>query len=165
MSFNQLLSTIESSKIFKRFIKEHPESELVAGFFILDFLNNKNQESLDYKSKNKIFTFSLTESEITFKEDELIDNPRIPKLEKISKNIKIDIDEIPSISEKTALENNVKNNFQKIIAVLQIYNKQQVWNLTCILDGFIILNILIDSGNGDVVKFDRKSMADIVRRV
>jgi len=165
MTFTQTLSIVESSIIFKRFIKENPKAELVAGFFILDLLNNNNQRSLDYKLNSKIFTFSLDESdEITFKEDKVIENPSLPKLQKISTTIRVDLNEIPSIAEKTALENNVKNKLQKIIAVLQIHEGQQVWNLTCILDGFVILNILIDSNGGNVVKFSRKSMVDFVRK-
>lgn len=166
MTFQQTLSTIESSVVFKNFIKEHPNAELVAGFFILDLLNNNNQRSLDYKVNSKIFTFSLNETnEITFKEDKVIEDSNLPKLQKISPNIRIDLNEIPSIAEKTALDNGVKSNFQKIIAVLQIHKEQQVWNLTCILDSFVILNILIDSDTSHVIKFSRKSMADFVRRV
>ena len=165
MNFTQTFEIIESSRVFKRFIKENPKAELCAGFFILDLLDKNNQRSLDYKINDKIFTFSLNENnEITFKEDKLIKDPKFPELQKISPNIKIDLNEVPSIAEKTAIENNVKNKFQKIIAVLQIHNNQQVWNLTCILDGFIILNILISSDTGQIIKFDKKTMADFVRR-
>jgi len=165
MNFTSTLEIIESSQIFKKFIKEHSGAELVAGFFILDLLSGNNQKSLDYKLDSRIFTFSLDENnEITFKEDRLIEDSKSVPLRKISHAVKIDLDEIPSIAEKTAIEKGVKNKFQKIIAVLQIYEGEQAWNLTCMLDAFVILNILIDSDTGQIVKFDRKSMMDFIKK-
>lgn len=161
MDFISTHQIITKSKIFKSFIKDNPEAELVAGFFILDLLENNNQRSLDYKIQQKIFTFSLNEyNEITFREDELIKSEK--PLEKVSSDIKIDLDEIRGIAEKEAEKGSIRNKFQKIIAVLQLNEGKQVWNLTCILEGFVILNIIVDSETGDVIKFDRKSMADFI---
>ncbi len=168
MTFQQLISTIESSAVFKKLINENPNIELVAGFFILDFISNDEKKSLDYKIPNtdKIFTFELDKNnEVTMKQDKLIDEPNFPKLEKIQPNTNIEVDELRSIAEKQALENNIKAKFHKIIAVLQIYKNQQVWNLTCMLEGLIILNILINCNTEEVVKFDRKSMTDFIKKV
>lgn len=162
-TFQETYEIITNSVVFKNFIKENPDAELVAGFFILDLLQGNNQRSLDYKLQQKIFTFSLNENnEITLREDELIQSDK--PLEKISPDIKIDLDEIPSMAEKEALSHNVGNKFQKIIAVLQLHEGKEVWNLTCMLDGFVILNILIGSETGEVIKFDRKSMTDFIKK-
>jgi len=166
MTFNQTLETITTSAVFKKFIKENPNAELVAGFFILDIVNNNNKKSIDYKipQTEKIFTFELDQNnEVIMKQDKLIKDSNFPELQKISPNIKIDLDKIPSIAEKIALDNSIKQKFQKIIAVLQIYNNQQIWNLTCMLDSFVILNIIINSDTGQIIKFDRKSMADFIK--
>ncbi|MDD5192395.1 MAG: hypothetical protein PHH54_01780 [Candidatus Nanoarchaeia archaeon] len=163
MDFISTYKTIKESEIFKSFIEYNKEAELVAGFFILDLLENNNQRSLDYKLQQKIFTFSLDEAgEITMREDELIESDK--PLEKISSDIKIDLDEIPEIAEKQAGINNIKNKFQKIIAVLQLHEGKQVWNLTCMLDSFVILNIIIDSETGDTLKFDKRSVMDFVKK-
>jgi hypothetical protein len=165
MDFHSTFEKIESSKIFKRFKKENPKAELVAGFFVLDLLKGTDEKSLDYKTGKKIFTFLLSNSdEITLREDELIKDPRFPELKKISPKVKVDLDEIPSIANQAAIENNLGSKFQKIIAVLQIFGNNQAWNLTCILDGFIILNIIIDSGTGEILKFERKNMADFIKK-
>ena len=165
MNFTQTYETITQSKIFQNFKKENPKAELVAGFFILDFLSNDTKNSLDYKIDSKIFTFSLNlQDEITMTEDKLIEQPGLPVLTKISPNIKIDLDEIPSIAEKSAIENNITAKFQKIIAVLQNHEEQEIWNLTCMLDGLIILNILINSDTGQIIKFERKSMMDFIKK-
>ncbi|MEK6935272.1 MAG: hypothetical protein AABW67_00635 [Nanoarchaeota archaeon] len=166
MDFKTTFKTITNSDVFLDFKKKYQNAELVAGFFILDFLNNNNnQKSLDYKKGENIYTFSINErKEISLTEDKLIEDNTKPPLTKISSDIIIDLDEIPSIAEQQAEKYNIKSKFQKIIAVLQIYDNKQVWNLTCILEGLIILNILIDSETEEIVKFDRKSMADFVRK-
>lgn len=163
MDFITTYKTITESDIFKSFIEYNKEAELVAGFFIIDLIQGNNQRSLDYKLKDKIFTFSLNEKdEITMKEDELIQSDK--PLEKISLDIKIDLDEIPAIAEKEALKNNIKNKFEKIIAVLQLHEGKDAWNLTCMLDGFVILNIIIDSETGEIIKFDRRFITDFIKK-
>ncbi len=162
-TFQETYQTITSSEIFKRFIQENPDAELVAGFFIMDLLDNNNQRSLDYKLQQKIFTFSLNENnEITMREDELIQSDK--PLEKISPDIKIDLDDVKSSAEIAALDRKITNKFQKIIAVLQLHEGRQVWNLTCMLDSFVILNIIIDSETREIIKFERKSMADFIKK-
>jgi hypothetical protein len=160
-TFQETYEIITNSVIFKKFIQENPDAELVAGFFILDLIENNNQRSIDYKLQQRIFTFSLSDiDEITLTEDELIQSDK--PLEKISPDIKIDLYELSNIAEKEALANNIKNRFQKIIAILQLHEGKNVWNLTCMLDSLIILNIIIDAEAGDIIKFDRKSIADFV---
>ena len=167
MTLNQIHSTINSSAVFKKFIKENPNAELVAGFFVLDFISNDTKKSLDYKipQTDKIFTFELDKNnEVMMKQDKLINDPNIPKLKEIQSYTKIEVEELRALAEKQALEHNVQSKFHKIIAVLQIHNTQQTWNLTCMLEGLIILNILIDCNTGYILKFNRKSMMDFVKK-
>ena len=58
MSFADTLEKIESSDLFKNFKEQNPDAELVAGFFILDFLSNDTKQTLDYKIDSK-FLHSL----------------------------------------------------------------------------------------------------------
>lgn len=171
MSFKETYEKITSSEVFKNFIKENPEAELVAGFFILDFISNDSKKSIDYRHKNKIYTFDLKDDGfIKMTEDELIDSPNSPPLLKITPEVKTDLDELKGISGMEALDKGISAKFNKIIAVLQRQKRDekeiQLWNLTCMLDGLIILNILIDadSENGDVIKFERRSMMDMIRK-
>ncbi len=165
MTFKEIHKTITESKVFQNFKQEYPSAELIIGFFIIDFISNDTQKALDYKTDSKIFTFSLNENnEITLKEDKLIETPDKPDLEEISGDIKIDLDEIQSMAEKSAVENNIKSKFHKIIAVLQKNENKQIWNLTCMLDELIILHILIDANTGETIKFEKKSMMDFVKK-
>ena len=44
MTFKETLENIESSKEFSDFKKQYPNAELVAGFFIIDFISNDNKK-------------------------------------------------------------------------------------------------------------------------
>lgn len=173
MNFTQIFQRIESSEAFKNFKEKYPEAELCAGFFILDLLGtNDNKQSLDYKTENEIFTFTINiDDEIIMEKDRLLDESTRPKLKKISPDIKVEVEELKSIAGIEALENGISAKFHKIIAVLQNYkgeltnsDDKEVWNLTCMLEGLIILNIIIDAETGKILKFERKSMMDMIKK-
>ena len=167
MNFKETLEKVESSEEYKELVEKNPDLELCAGFFILDFLSNDNKSSVDYKIGDKVFTFEV-DDKISLKEDKLMDLPNTPKLEKIKPETKIEVDELKGIAGNEALDNGIEAKFHKIIAVLQTYepenNKLQVWNLTCMLDKLIILHLLVDCNTGKIIKFERRSMMDLIKK-
>jgi len=170
MNFKETLEKVENSEEYKKFKKDYPDAEICVGFFILDFLSNDNKNSIDYKDKDKIFTFNIIEDEVKMYEDELMDLPNTPKLETIIPETKIEVDELKTIAQEKAHEEGISAKFNKIIAVLQTYydletkQKSQIWNLTCMLDQLIILHILVDSSTGNIIKFQRKSFMDLIKK-
>ena len=170
MEFKETLKKVESSKEYDSFILNHPNAEICAGFFILDFLSNDNKSSIDYKEGEKIFTFNINEDKIEINEDKLISAPNFQKLEKINTEIKIDIEEIRKISQEKAIEKGIGAKFNKIIAILQNHinpenqEKSLVWNLTCMLEQLIIIHIIIDAKSGNIIKFERKSFMDLIKQ-
>ncbi|MBD3252596.1 hypothetical protein GF386_02605 [Candidatus Pacearchaeota archaeon] len=165
MKFKEIYEKIQQSKIFKDFIEKNPEAEFCAGFFVMDFLSNDNKSSVDYKVGEKIFTFDLTkDDDVLIKEDRLMDIPDVPKLTKIKPEVKIELDELKSIAGVQALDHGISAKMHKIIAVLQNYEGKQAWNLTCVFDQLIILHIIIDSETGEILKYERRSMMDLIRK-
>ena len=169
MSFKETYEKVTASEVFKKFINDNPDSEPCAGFFILDFISNDSKKSIDYMAGDKIFTFDLKDDGyIKMTEDELIKIEGRPTLLKLMPEVKIEVDELKGLSGMKALDEGISAKFNKIIAVLQRLNRDgkeiQAWNLTCMLDGLIILNILIDSDSGDIIKFERRSMMDLIRK-
>ena len=177
MSFIQTFQTIQNSKQFQNFKQQHPDAKLIAGFFILDFLSNDTKQTLDYKSEGKIFTFTLhNNNDITIKEDKLLDIPSVPKLTPITlpSALNVEIEDLKGTAGTQALDQGISAKFHKIIAVLQNYqdNKIQelqqsklIWNLTCMLDNLIILHVLINAQTGKILKFERRSMMDMVKKL
>ncbi len=169
MNFKQTLEKIESSEIFKLFKSKNPDAEFCAGFFMID-IETVIDKTLDYKLRDKIFTFTIDDNgNIIMNEDNLINIETGPKLTKIISEPKIEINELKGIVGIEALEQGINEKFQKIIAVLQNYkdknNEQEklIWNLTCILDKLIILHALIDAETGIIIKFEKKDITDIMK--
>ena len=163
MNFKETLEKVEDSPEYKTFIQKYPNAELCAGFFIIDYLGNESKDSIDYKDGDKIFTFNLIGDEVKMVEDKLMDLPNAPRLEKIVAKVGIEVSELKEIAQERAHEEGIGAKFNKIIAVLQIYEENQVWNLTCMLDQLIILHILIDCNSGRIIKFERKSFMDMIK--
>jgi hypothetical protein len=173
MGFNDLLKTVEASPIYKDFIKSHPKAKLCVGFFVLDFVGTENKQTLDYSVGKNIFTFSIAENdEIVMAEDKLVEQKGAPKLKEIKKEVKIDIDELKSIVGIKALDEGIHSKLQKIIAVLQTLRPDEkkkketimAWNLTCMLEGLGILHVLVDSNTREIIKFEKKSMMDFIKK-
>ncbi|MFA5258854.1 MAG: hypothetical protein WC979_06070 [Candidatus Pacearchaeota archaeon] len=170
-TLKRTFETITNSEEFKKFREEYPDAELCTGFFVTDFFGNDNKKSLDYKLGERVFSFVVNELEkIKMYEDKLVkvENKEFPKLEVITPDIKVDLDEITEIAMAKTLENGICSKFSKIIAVLQKYKHNekdiQAWNLTCMLEGLIIIHIMIDSDSGEIIKFERKSMMDLIKK-
>ena len=165
MTFKQTYNLITESDLFKDFKKQYPEAEFCTGFFISDFFGNDNKKSIDFKVGERIFSFSINElGNLKMNEDELIKTQKFPTLEPVNPDFKVDLDEAESTAKIKALDNGISAKFSKIISVLQKYEGKQVWNLTCMLEGLIILHIIIDANTGEVIKFERKSMMDLIRK-
>ncbi len=163
MSFTQTYQKITESQTFKNFREKHPNAELCAGFFIIDFLSNDIKKNLDYKVEDKIFTFDLNKNnEVIIKEDKILDSTK--PLNPIKPEVKTELQDLKGLVGIKALDNGISAKINKIIAVLQTHQEKQVWNLTCMLEGLIILHILIDSETGNILKFERKSMMDLVKK-
>ncbi len=173
--FEHTYERITNSMAFKKFKQENPSIKLCAGFFILDFLSNDTKRSLDYLDENskKIFTFELNDKdEINFKKDKLIQTEIPPKLkltplqQKIPEEkpqVSVELEELEEIINKEKLERKISAKIHKIIAVLQNYEKKLIWNLTCMLDQLIILQVLIDAKDGKIIKFERKNIMDFIK--
>jgi len=175
MGIKETLEILESSEEFKKFKENHPEREMCAGFFIVDFFGNDNKRSIDFKCNDKIFTCSLRDDDsVKIQEDKLVEvkGAKFPELKQINPNVEVDAEDAIGIAKTHTLDEGIAAKYNKAIAVLQKYKdekitnneEKQVWNLTCMLDGLIILHILVDAETGDILKFERKSMMDLIKK-
>jgi len=169
LTFASTLEQIETSEAFKNFKEKNPKIELCAGFFIIDYEQNKNQQQLDYcLPDNRTFTFILNPEtkEITIKEAEKIQGQQDKKLGKLNPDIKADLDDVEKILSEKLKQEKIDKKLNKIIAILHKSSEtnKQIWNLNCMLAGLEILQVHIDSMSGDILKFDKKSMFDFIKK-
>jgi hypothetical protein len=167
MGIKETLEILEASEEFTKFKEEHPEREMCAGFFIIDFFGNDNKRSIDFKCEDKVFTCSLRDDDsVKIQEDKLVEvkGTTFPELQTISPKVRVDAEEAIGIAKTRTLDEGIAAKYNKAIAVLQKHEGNQVWNITGMLDGLIILHILINADTGEIIKFERKSMMDLIKK-
>lgn len=156
MKFKKYLEKLKKSEKFKDFKKENPDSYLGAGFFVLDF-EGMDKHQIDYVFKDKIATFDLDEEELK------IEDRRGKKLDKLTEDISIDLEELQEIVKDEMKNREVTDKLRKIIAVIYTSENKPIWNLQCIVGNLGFLSIHINDEDKSVLKFEKHSLMDIMR--
>jgi hypothetical protein len=153
MKIKQLLEELEKTGGYKDFKKKYPQSFFMAGFFVIDFVT-KNQYQLDFfiPELEKIASFEWPFGNAKIHED------KIENVKKLDENLKIDFDDLIGEVEKLTSKEKMSFKLEKIIAIL----KDNEWNLTCMSSNLGMLRIGIDSLTGEVKKFEKLSLMDIM---
>lgn len=165
-NFDSTLEEIEKSDCFRKFKEKNKSAFLCAGFFVVDYEggNGVVQKQLDYCiGEEDIYTFILGDV-VNMKKAETIEGHK-ENLPRLSKDMGVDLDDVENILREKLREENVSEKLLKVIAVLQVHENKQIWNLNCVLSGMQILRVHIDCESGDVVKFEKKNMLDFVKKV
>jgi len=167
MGIKETLEILESSEEFNKFKSNNPNAKMCAGFFIIDFFGNDNKRSIDFKCEDKVFSCSLRDDDsVKIQEDELVEvvGTKFPELQTINPNVKVDAEDAIGIAKTRTLDEGIAAKYNKAIAVLQKHEGNHVWNITGMLDGLIILHILVNADTGEIIKFERKSMMDLIKK-
>ncbi len=163
MRFAHYLDRVSTSKEFKQFSKENKGAYLCAGFFVFDFQEGKDIHQVDYflPKQKKIAAF-LLDNGLSYK---LADAMNTTKPEQIKGDIKMDLDKLRGIVEDEMKNHTITEGIMKMIAILQSIDGKKVWNLNCILSGMALLKVHIDDASGDILKFEKASFLDFVRKI
>lgn len=160
MKFEHYRKRVEESPEFKKFKTEHKKAYLCAGFFVIDS-EGKNVHQIDYALPDKkIATFVLDEG-VQLKISEQKVKKKLPE---IKNEVKLDIDTLKGIVEDEMKNKTITEKVKKIIAILHIMDDRIVWNLQCILDGLGILQVHVDDVDGSVLKFEKHSLMEFVKK-
>ena len=158
-SFYSVFATIKKSNEFKKFRERNKKAILFSAFFILGPDFETETQQVDYLMPNmkKITTFFLNpDGKVNLKQDEL----QVKKEEAVE--LKVDkIKDLDFIIEE--IKKKIKDKPTKIIAILQHQKDKQVWNISCILQTFKILNLHFDSFNGKIIKEEEKNIFDFIQ--
>ena len=163
MKIQPYVDKLNNSSEFKNFQKKYNDAFMVAGFFIMDLEMGNNLHQIDYyiPSKKKIAAFTL-DKRVSMQILDLL-NDKIP--EKLDIKTKIDLDQIRGILEEEMKNRNITEDIKKIIAVIQKVENKNVWNLNCILSGMGILSAHVEDESRSVLKMEKKSLMDIMKKV
>ncbi len=161
MKFSHYLKRLEESSEFRDFKEKHKNSYLCAGFFVLDFETHKNMHQIDFALPNgKIATCILEEGvKINISKQALK-----KKLPEIKDEVKTDIDALKGIVDDEMKNHTVTQNIKKIIAVVQNLDGKNIWSLSCITDGLGLIQVHLDDATENILKFEKRSLFDFVKK-
>lgn len=163
MKIQPYIEKLNSSNEFKKFKEKYNDAFLVAGFFVLDLESSQNIHQIDFfiPSQKKIAAFTL-DSGVTI---QILDamSEKIP--EKLDIKTNIDLDAIEGILEDEMKNRNITEEIKKIIAVIQNIKGKKIWNLNCVLSGMEILKAHVEDESQTVLKMEKLSFTDIVKKM
>lgn len=159
MNFTEALKKLEESREFRDFKKKNPSACLCAGFFILDLESKQDVQQIDFQCEEKIAAFSVAD-EISMKMEETADKKKVPA---IKPEIKVDLDDVQEIAGKEIKKQKIASKLNKIIAIMQMHEEKQIWNLTCIFSSFAMLRLHVECMTGKILKSEKASMFDFVQ--
>jgi len=165
MKIKPYVEKLEQSDEYKNFKVKYPDAFLVAGFFVLDLETNQNVHQIDFyvPSEKKIAAFTL-DGDVTLQLMEMLSKDgKAP--EKLDLETKVDLDALSGILTDEMHNRGISEDIKKIIAVIQNVDGKKIWNLNCVLTGMEILKSHIDDDSKSVLKLERTSVLDLMKKV
>lgn len=163
MKLKPYVEKLEQSPKYREFNSKYPGSFPIAGFFILDFESGKNMHQIDFyvPSQKKIAAFTL-DGKIDLQLLEML-NKKVPERLDIKSNI--DLEAIKGILMDEMRNRGISEDIKKIIVILQQIEGKKIWNVNCILTGMEIIKSHIDDETKTVLKIEKTSIMDIIKRM
>jgi len=162
MKLGHYIKRVESSKEFKKFKKEHSKAYLCAGFFVIDLEAGKNMHQLDYYLSNGKVATAIVDKGVKIRISKQALKKKLPE---INEKAKLDVDVLKGIVHDEMQNQSITSSIKKIIAIAHMSDGKMMWNLQCILDGLIMLQVHIDDDTGNILRFEKTSLLDLVRKI
>jgi hypothetical protein len=164
MNLNQILKKVEQSKVFRKFIKEHPDYFLAHCFTMASEGEKKFKWELGYYSEktDKLIVFE-TEPKVNMRPEEeaFKKEGTIKKLE--VSQVKAGITKALKTCDEVMKSKYPKESITKKIIILQNLEKQ-LYNITLVSMSFDIINIKIDAKTGEVLYDNIQNIMSLGRR-
>ncbi len=156
----EAVSRVTGSDAYKEWLKDNPDSCLAC--LILTLQSEKGWEVSFYcKLKNRMTTFSTDPVAIVDKDAEVFkkNETKVEELE-IDK-LTVGFEDSLKITQKAVNELGNGGKVSREIAILQKI-KKNFWNIICITDNMLLINVKIDAVTGEILKKDARPAMDLV---
>ncbi len=162
MNLQFYLEKLNSSDIFKNFMKENPTAFLCSGFFVIDKEINNNQTHFDFyiPEKKEMFSFKMEENIEKVPVEIITEVP-----EKIPEDIDFRFEEIEALLGKEIIGKNISNKLQRILLSLQRKNGKDFLVGSIFVSAMAMIKIEIDLSEMKVTSFEKKSFFDMIKIV
>ena len=159
MLFHDILEKIEKSSEFRKLKKEDDSIFLSGGYFVFDYENGGETMQIDFFGKDGLVSFGLENENVISKKQETQKHEKFSEIN--ARNIKLELQDAVDIAKKEAEKSGIKQ-FTKIIAVLQMLDDSEAWNLTC-MAGLKIFRIYVSARSSLVIKQETLNLFDMMK--
>lgn len=161
MNLQFYLEKLNSSDVFKEFIKENPDAFFCSGFFSIDRQGSDNQQHFDFfvPKTNEMFSFKLEDGIEKLPMENFQGVP-----EKILE-VDFSLENVERIISNEMEKKDVKGKIRKIFLSLQRNQDKHFIIATVFISVMGLVRIDIDVSNMKIVFFEKKSFMDMVRIV
>jgi len=159
MKFHDILKQIESSSDFKKLKKEDTGIFLSGGYFVFDYENGGETMQVDFFGKKGLVSFEVLNDSVISKKQETQSHEKFSEID--ARNIKMEINDVIDIAKREAEKEGI-NKFTKIIAVLQMIDNSEAWNMTC-MAGLKIFRIYVSARSSLVIKQETLNIFDMMK--
>lgn len=163
MKIQPYVDKLIASEQYKEFKKKYSDAFIAAGFFVIDLEMGNNIHQLDFyiPSQKKFAAFTL-DKEIYV---QILDSVMDHMPEKLDLKTEIDLEALPGILEDEMKNRSITEDIKKIIAIVQNIKGKRVWNINSVLSGMDILKAHIDDSSQTVLKMEKTSFVDIMKKI
>jgi len=159
MKFHDILEKIENSSEFKKLKKEDSSVFLSGGYFVFDYESGSETMQIDFFGKEGLTSFELNNNEVLAKKQETQKHEKFSEIN--ARNIKLELQDAVDIAKKEAEKSGIRQ-FTKIIAVLQMLDDSEAWNLTC-MAGLKLFRIYVSARSSLVLKQETLNLFDLMK--
>jgi len=162
MSFMNLQFYVEkmnSSEVFKNFMKDNPSAYACSGFFIIDKTGKEgDKQHFDFwiPGSEKLMSFQLEDMQLV----PLENYGKVP--EKISLEQDVDFEDVEKIIVEKMVSEGMKEKIQKLLFSLQSKEGKNFLIATVFVPKLGLITATIDLEKMEIDEFEKKSFMDMI---
>ncbi len=159
MNLQFYVEKMNSSDVFKNFMKENPNAYACSGFFIIDKTGKEiNKQHFDFwiPESEKLMSFQLEDMQLV----PLENYGKI--LDKLSLEQDVDFDEVEKLIVERMAKESLKDKIQKMLFSLQMKDGKNFLIVTVFVPKLGLITATIDLEKMEIDEFEKKSFMDMI---
>lgn len=146
------VDTLRRTPEFLSYKSKSPNGFLCAGFKIIEFLEKEPWQIDFYCPDRKVMTTFILDKQVEMKETDQIATSKEGVTELNLDKVDIEFRDVLEKIDGILKEKYPEHKANKIIAILQNIEGQEVWNVTYLTNQFHVLNVRINAETGELLK-------------
>ncbi len=161
MNLFQAVEFVESSDVFKDFLKDNPDYYLVHLFTsVVNGVRDPWQVGYYSKDADKIVVFTASDSVTVSKPEDVFKESGVVAPLDLS-SVKVSFDDAKSVVDSFLASNFYSDKPLRFIVILQVVDSLPVWNITVVSHSLKMINVRVNASSGEIVSSSHHSLMSL----